>query len=292
MNQLPSSGPNISARQRPGIGVISSYTGTMEEARDYLRTPSRCPRTSTMVGYQKATGRYRFIPIRCKCWTCEHCAKMNKYLLEQKIASGEPDRMVTLTCRPVEGYTPKEIHDRCRKKIPLLFAALRKEFGAIEYAAVLETTAKGMPHWHILVRGGYIPQARLKQLWHKMTGNFVVGVEKIRSTKSVQSYIVKYLAKDFEKHKSERLGRLISFSKRYLSPTRVTLSDEEWVWERSQHTISWIIDYQFSDRFWVQISNEGIVDLIPKDPPLNTDPDAVMLRELGGEEWSESDPAF
>ena len=77
-----------------------------------------------------------------------------------------------------------------------------------------------------------------------------------------------------------------------MSPTRVTLSDEEWVWERSQHTISWIIDYQFSDRFWVQISNEGIVDLIPKDPPLNTDPDAVMLRELGGEEWSESDPAF
>lgn len=292
MNQLPSSGPNISARQGPGIGVISSYTGSMQEARDYLRRPSKCPRTSTMMGYHKATGRHRFIPIRCKCWTCEHCAKINKYLLEQKIASGEPDRMVTLTCRPVEGYTPKEIHDRCRKKIPLLFAALRKEFGEIEYAAVLETTAKGMPHWHILCRGGYIPQARLKQLWHKMTGNFVVGVEKIRSAKSVQSYIVKYLAKDFEKHKSERLGRLISFSKRYLSPTRVTLRDEEWVWERSPYTISWIIDYQFSDRFWVQISNEGIVDLLPKDPPLSTEPDAVMLRELGGEEWSDSDPVF
>ena len=200
--------------------------------------------------------------------------------------------MITLTCRPEEGRSPKEIHDRARKKIPILFARLRKEFGQIEYAAVLETTAKGMPHWHILCRGDYIPQAALKKHWNQLTGNFIVGIEKIRSTKSVQAYIVKYLAKDFEKHKTERLGRLISFSKRYLSPPRVTLTEPGWVWERSDKTTAWNLEYTVHDGYEVEISNQGIVTLYPLQPPNMRSAADNWLKELCGGSMVESEPAF
>ena len=292
MSCHPVHSPTATAPGRPGIGVISSYRGSVQEARDYLRVPSKCPRTSSMKGFHASTGRIRFIPLRCKCWTCEHCARINKYNLEQKIASGKPDRMITLTCRPEPDRTPKEIHDRARKKIPILFARLRKEFGEIEYAAVLETTTKGMPHWHILCRGDYIPQAAIKKHWNQLTGNFIVGIEKIRSAKSVQSYIVKYLAKDFEKHKTERLGRLISFSKRYLSPTRVTITESGWVWERSENTISWLIDYTVHSGYEVEITDAGIVTLYPLIPPDLRTPEDIWLEELNGRSMAESEPAF
>ena len=292
MDYHPVHSPTATAPDRSGIGVISSYRGTVQEARDYLRVPSKCPRTSSMKGFHAATGRIRFIPLRCKCWSCPHCAKINKYNLEQKIASGKPDRMITLTCRPEENRTPKEIHDRARKRIPILFARLRKEFGEIEYAAVLETTAKGLPHWHILCRGDYIPQAAIKKHWNQLTGNYIVGIEKIRSAKSVQSYIVKYLAKDFEKHKTERLGRLISFSKRYLSPTRVTFPEPGWTWTRSENTISWLIDYTVHSGYEVEITNAGIVTLYPLIPPDIRTAEDIWLEQLSGGSMAESEPAF
>ena len=292
MDNHPVHSPTTTAQGRPGIGVPLSYRGTVQEARDYLRVPSKCPRTSSMKGYHTATGRIRFIPLRCKCWTCPHCAKINKYNLEAKIASGKPDRMITLTCRPEEGRTPKEIHDRARKKIPILFARLRKEFGEIEYAAVLETTGRGLPHWHILCRGDYIPQAAIKKHWNQLTGNYIVGIEKIRSAKSVQSYIVKYLAKDFEKHKTERLGRLISFSKKYLSAPRVTNSEPGWIWTRSENTISWLIDYTVHSGYTVEISDKGIVTLYPLIPPDLRTPEDIWLEQLNIVSMAESEPAF
>ena len=288
----PVHSPTAAAPGRPGIGVIQSYRGTIQEARDYLKVPSKCPRTTSMKGYHANTGRIRFIPLRCKCWSCEHCARINKYNLEQKIASGKPDRMITLTCRPEIGYSPKEIHDRARKKIPILFARLRKEFGQIEYAAVLETTAKGLPHWHILCRGDYIPQAAIKKHWNQLTGNFIVGIEKIRSAKSVQSYIVKYLAKDFEKHKTERLGRLISFSKRYLSPPRVTNCEQGWVWERSDHPTWWHIEYSVHDGYEVEISDAGIITLHPLEPPDLRSAADKWLDQLCGGSMAVIEPAF
>jgi hypothetical protein len=125
-----------------------------------------------------------------------------------------------------------------------------------------------------------------------LTGNFIVGIEKIRNAKSVQSYIVKYLAKDFEKHKTERLGRLISFSKKYLSPTRVTQSESGWVWERSENPTWWHLEYTIHTGYEVEISDAGIITLYPLEPPDLRSAADKWLEQLCGGSNAVVEPAF
>ena len=203
-------------------GVLVFCPETREKTRTYFRTSSRCPRTTTLVGFYEAQGYYRFIPVRCKCWTCPHCAPINARQLESKLAQGKPEKMLTLTCAPSPAETPKESHDRCRPKIAKMIAELRILYGKIEYAAILEEHQNGYPHWHLLLRSNFIPVEKIREIWLRLTGNSIVHITKIRHQKAMGRYAVKYMAKDLQKSKSSRLGRVISFSRNYLSPTRIT----------------------------------------------------------------------
>lgn len=211
-------------------GVFKVSPETLRETSEYFRNTRRCPRTTTLVACNESRTWYHFIPVRCKCWTCEHCCRINAWQLEQKLAKGQPSTFITLTCKPSQTETPKEAHDRCRPKIAQMFAKLRQEFGKIEYACILETHKNGFPHWHILARCSYLPHGRIKELWEKMTGNSIVAIEKIRHQRSMGKYLVKYCGKEMLQPKLNRLGRVISFSRNFLSPTRATLPEVKVTW--------------------------------------------------------------
>ena len=220
--------PDLAARGLGGVLKVS--TENLSKAREYFRTTIRCPRTTTLVASNERRTWFRFVPVRCKCWTCPHCCKINAWQLEKKLAEGKPSTFITLTCRPSDTETPKEAHDRCRGKISKLFAELRKRHGVIEYACILETHKNGFPHWHILARCSYLPQHEIKTLWEKMTGNSIVSIEKIRHQRQMGKYLVKYCGKEMQLPTFNRLGRVISFSRNYLSPTRVTLPKDGVSW--------------------------------------------------------------
>lgn len=222
--------------------VLSVSSENLAKTRDYFRSSNRCPRTTTLVASNERRTWFRFLPVRCKCWTCPHCCKVNAWQLEQKLAQGKPSTFITLTCKPSNTETPKESHDRCRGKIAKLFAALRQKHGAIEYACILETHKNGFPHWHILARCSYIPQQEIKTLWEKLTGNSIVSIEKIRHQRQMGKYLVKYCGKEMQLPTFNRLGRVISFSRNYLSPTRVTLPKSVVTWVKWTEPIETVLE--------------------------------------------------
>lgn len=227
-------------------GVLAVCNESLAKASDFFRATRRCPRTTTLVGKSPTGGYYHFIPVRCKCWTCPHCCKINARNLEDKLAQGKPSTFITLTCRPSADETPKEAHDRCRPKIARMFAQLRAEFGTIEFACILETHKNGFPHWHILARAPYLPHGRIKELWQRMTGNSIVAIEKIRHHRSMGKYLVKYCGKEMQVPSFNRLGRVVSFSRNFLSPLRVTPQTVKLEWVKWTEPIESVIPrYQF-----------------------------------------------
>lgn len=246
----------------PRIGGVHEVSHeSIEKTREYFRASRRCPRTTTLMAMNQFEGWYYFLPVRCKCWTCPHCCRINARQLERKLAEGKPSAFITLTCKPSETETPQEAHDRCRPKIAKLFAALRKEFGKIEYACILETHKNGFPHWHILARCPYLPHGRIKALWEKMTNNSIVAIEKIRHQRHMGRYLVKYCGKELMQPKVNRLGRIISFSRNYLSPTRVTPKEVNVEWLKWDQPIEYVISRYQLVTSMMEVFDNGMVTM-------------------------------
>jgi hypothetical protein len=102
---------------------------------------------------------------------------------------------MTLTVNPNCEYSPRQAWLDNTPKIPRLIKILRKQFGPIEYFRVLEVTKKGWPHWHFLLRSGFIAQRTLSDVWKSLTGAPIVDIRKVQKTFHAYSYCVKYLAK-------------------------------------------------------------------------------------------------
>jgi hypothetical protein len=111
------------------------------------------------------------------------------------VAAAKPNRLVTLTVDPKLYTDPRGAYDRTRRTIPKLLNQLRKKYGEVECFRVLEVTKKGWPHYHLVMRSAYIPQADLQSRWQSLTGAIIVDVRAIKKSKDVYFYVVKYLAK-------------------------------------------------------------------------------------------------
>ena len=77
-----------------------------------------------------------------------------------------------------------------------------------------------------------------------------------------------------------------------MSPPRVTQRETGWIWERSENTISWLIDYTVHGGYEVEISDQGIVTLYPLEPPNFKTAEQNWLEQLCGGVQPESEPAF
>jgi hypothetical protein len=203
--------------------------------------------------------------------------------------------MITLTTKLRPGQTPQQAHDHHRPKIATLFQKLRKLYGVIEYACILETHKNGNPHWHVLARCAFIPQKEIQRIWKELTGSWIVGIEKIRHQRKMGKYLTNYVLKEKHVPTEERLGRIVSFSRNYLSPIRVTPSNDEWSWFRDKAPIEIVLaSYEgFLKSITIGENGEVLATTEPNERPPNAD--EIMwahcndepIHVMDGEPWNE-----
>ncbi len=156
---------------------------------------SKCG-SGSVVGYSKESQVAVVIPCTCKSWWCAKCKTPKALRLIERICSGDPERMITLTSNPNACADPSDALDKIKAGLKLLFRKMRKTFGKNEYALINELSKRGWPHVHIAMRGTYIPHHWLKYWWNVFTGASIVHVTKINNEKHASRYMAKYFLKD------------------------------------------------------------------------------------------------
>ncbi len=114
----------------------------------------------------------------------------------EKICSGDPERMITLTSNPAASHSPSGAIDLMKAGWVLLLMKIKKHFKDFQYVLIWELTKHGWPHIHIACRGPYIPHAFLKYWWNAFTDAPVVNITQIKSPRHAARYIAKYFVKD------------------------------------------------------------------------------------------------
>lgn len=193
----------------PDIPPPDTYlvTNTPSLAFRYLDV---CPRSQTLIAYSLAFEALVLFALPCRTWSCRICAETKIKALAATVQLAAPNRLLTLTVDPALYSSRREAWQKTRKCVPLLIRQLRKKFGEIEYLRVTEVTAKGWPHYHLLVRSGFLPHSVVKAYWSELTGARIVDLRQVTKSFSAYKYLVKYLAK---LHKLEWTERHVSMSR-------------------------------------------------------------------------------
>lgn len=153
-----------------------------------------CPRSTVMEAYCQEGMRWHAIQGRCNAWDCPGCGPLRTWKLCKRIETARPNRLVTLTCGSPGGRSPAEVWDDTRRMVPELIRLIRSHHGETEYCRVMELHKSGFPHFHLVVRSPFIPQADLSRYWCKLTGAYIVDVRAIQN-RDVARYVAKYLGK-------------------------------------------------------------------------------------------------
>lgn len=178
-----------------------------------------CPFAQTLactcVGFLSTV----YIVLPCKQWSCRTCAESKIRRLAYRTRDAAPNRLLTLTTDPALWENPRACYDGTRRQIPELIKRLRNRFGAIEYLRVTELTRKGWPHYHLLVRSGFLPQKVVKSEWASLTGASIVDLRQVKQSFNAYNYLVKYLAK---LHTIPWTDRHLSYSRNFFPPEEKT----------------------------------------------------------------------
>jgi hypothetical protein len=132
------------------------------------------------------------------------CGPRKTWRLCQDIEAAKPNRFITLTTAGHEKRTPREVWNQARRQVSELAKWVRRTKGEMEYCRVLEQHKSGYPHFHLLVRSPYIAQSELSRHWCKLTDAFIVDISKVDPSRSVASYVAKYLTKQMSVGFTER----------------------------------------------------------------------------------------
>ena len=152
--------------------------------------------SGAILGVNPETQVACIIPTTCKSWHCPDCKIPKALRLRERICSGDPERMITLTSNPATSATPCEAVTRMKAGWVRLLRQIRKHFKDFQYVLIWELTKHGWPHVHIASRGPYIPQSFLKYWWKAFTGASIVHITKINNPRHASRYIAKYFTKD------------------------------------------------------------------------------------------------
>lgn len=169
-------------------------------------------------------------PLPCRSWGCDYCAPQRRRQLMAEAASGEPNKLLTLTVNVAVGDSPSHRRDILHAAWRNLVKRINRQFQlpperrwlmtapdgatfqniaaysitsetpqrAIEglpYFAFIERTKRGEPHLHILLRCPFIPQAWISQQMRDLAGSPIVWIEKIENTAKAIAYVSKYVTK-------------------------------------------------------------------------------------------------
>jgi len=101
-------------------------------------------------------------------------------------------KFITLTTSEESWAAGKRIQTSFRA----LVMRLRRRGWCSGYVRVIEYTKAGLPHYHVIMRGPYIPQSYLSQMWGEIHLSPIVDVRAVRGKVGAASYLAKYLGKD------------------------------------------------------------------------------------------------
>jgi len=101
-------------------------------------------------------------------------------------------RLITLTTSEASWEAGKIIQKSWRA----LLMRLRRRGWCTGYVRVVEFTKAGLPHYHVIIRGRYIPQSYLSRIWAAIHLSPIVDVRRVRGRVGAASYLAKYLGKD------------------------------------------------------------------------------------------------
>lgn len=174
-----------------------------------------CPRAQTLLAYSLTHSQEILYVLPCRTWSCRPCAERKIKQMACTVRDVQPNRLLTLTVNPSLYESRKESWQKTVKQVPILIRRLRSKFGSIEYLRVTEVTSKGWPHYHLLVKSGYLPHSVVKNYWSEQTGAFIVDLRCVAKSFSAYKYLVKYLSK---LHSIEWTARHVSRSKGFRSP--------------------------------------------------------------------------
>jgi len=173
-----------------------------------------CPYAQTLSAYSVTHGAQVLFCLPCKRWSCRVCAEKKIKKLAHSVRAARPTRLLTLTVDPALYVSPRHAWEETRKCVPILVRNLRKRFGEVEYLRVTEVTQKGWPHYHLLVRSGYLPHSAVRKAWNELTGARIVDLRKVTQSFKAYQYLVKYLSK---LHTLDWTERHVSYSKNFIT---------------------------------------------------------------------------
>lgn len=106
--------------------------------------------------------------------------------------------MLTLTVSSKHYETPDDAAAALKRGLRLLRLRLKRHanLSNFSFLAVFEKHKSGYPHLHLLIRGKYIPWAKLAEWWEDITGSTHIDIRRIDSTGKAAWYVAKYIGKD------------------------------------------------------------------------------------------------
>lgn len=198
-----------------------------------------CPNGQTLQAWSKTLDCEVIMLLPCKRWGCSHCGVVRAADLSRRIVQAQPTKFITLTVSNSSFANPRDAYDQTRRRLPKWSAKVRKEVGSFEYCRVLEVTNAGWPHYHLLARCGYIPQATLSLFWAGLTGSPIVDIRKVQQGQNSVNYVCKYLRK--QKYCSFTTRR-VSWTKNFF-PKAAETGKVDWELKTKEHKLdhpSWV----------------------------------------------------
>lgn len=180
---------------QPSPLQVKPRSWIVEPNIDYRSWLGTCPNAQTLLADSGYADVQWVIPLLCKQWSCRFCAAWKCRRLAARTRDAKPNRMLTLTVDSKLWANPRAAFDGTRRHLPTLMKRLRGRFGSIEYLRVTEITKAGWPHYHLLIRSGYLPQAVIKKEWCDLTGAVIVDIRPVDQRWSAYTYLLKYLCK-------------------------------------------------------------------------------------------------
>lgn len=147
------------------------------------------------------TNKLRVMSSRCKLRWCPICRDVSRMIVtksvEEWLQIQKYPKMITLTLLHSDDPLSIQItrlYD-CFRKLRRRAYFQRLITGGVWFFQVRfnKQTEQWHPHIHCLVAGQFLPQARLKSLWHKITGDsYVVDIRPVRDVESCANEVARY----------------------------------------------------------------------------------------------------
>ncbi len=229
--------PEPPKQQSPPEYIVTKF---IKDGHPYFQV---CDRAQSLTAYSLTHQRMLLYALPCRTWSCRWCAQVKIKQLASMVMEAKPNRLLTLTVDPSMHLSPKAAWEATRKQVPILIRRLRKKFGEVEYLRVTEVTKNGWPHYHLLIRSGFIPHSVVKAYWLEQTGARIVDLRQVTKTFSAYKYLIKYLSK---LHHLEWTERHVSLSRAFAPKTdwkdKVKIETAEPDLHR-RHPADWAAEY-------------------------------------------------